>query len=128
MTEADKQKVSIRPNIPQAELKSDMSPAERFQNETLRPILKFQHSLFLALFRHYFSLKKDAFFDISKEQRAAYIDKHILKDSKIRNELRGIVIGQFTVAEYAAYTEQSSALNRRMMQMIRERVLDGCST
>ena len=35
-----------------------------------------------------------------------------------------MVIGQFTVSEYEKYTQQSSALNKRMMQMVMTRLQD----
>jgi methyl coenzyme M reductase subunit D len=38
--------------------------------------------------------------------------------------VKGIVLGQFTVTEYMEYTNYSSALNKRMMQMVVERIKD----
>ena len=35
-----------------------------------------------------------------------------------------MIIGQFTVAEFEAYQERSSALNKRMMNMVMERLKD----
>jgi ATP-dependent Clp protease ATP-binding subunit ClpA len=34
-----------------------------------------------------------------------------------------MVIGLFTVEEYLAYIENSSALNKRMMQIVKERLI-----
>ena len=46
------------------------------------------------------------------------------KDIKFRNALKGMVIGQFTVEEYLGYIKNSSALNKRMMNMVIERLKD----
>ena len=47
----------------------------------------------------------------------------IHKDMKFRNSLKGMVIGQFTVEEYELYILNSSALNKRMMNIVKERLL-----
>ena len=44
---------SIRPIISSALVKDNMSEDERFQNKTLRPIIKLQNDLFLAVFKNY---------------------------------------------------------------------------
>ena len=41
---------------------------------------------------------------------------------KFRNSLKGIIIGQFTLEEYDRYIENSSALNKRMMNIVKERL------
>ena len=43
----------IRPEIPQAKIHDNMSVEERFQNETLRPIIKLQNDLLIELFKNY---------------------------------------------------------------------------
>jgi hypothetical protein len=42
---------------------------------------------------------------------------------KFRNSLKGMVIGQFTIEEYELYIINSSALNKRMMNIVKERLL-----
>ena len=51
-----------------------------------------------------------------------YIANAIQKDIKFRNSLKGMVIGQFTVEEYQTYIQNSSALNKRMMNLVKERI------
>ena len=43
---------------------------------------------------------------------------------KFRNSLKGMIIGQFTVEEYLLYIENSSALNKRMMNIVKQRLLN----
>ena len=46
--------LSIRPLISSAKIVQNMTEEERFQNQTLRPILKLQNDLLLASFENYF--------------------------------------------------------------------------
>jgi hypothetical protein len=95
---------------------------ESFQNQTLRPILKLQNDLFLDVFRNYVSKYKNDFYLYSAEKKLQYIENAIHKDIKFRNSLKGIVIGLFTVSEYNTYIQNSSNLNKRMMNMLIERL------
>ena len=115
---------SIRPTIASAKIMPNMSEDERFQNETLRPILKLQNDLLLASFQNYIKKMKNSFYELKIEKRIDYIAKSIQKDIKFRNSLKGMIIGQFTVEEYEVYIKNSSALNKRMMNMVVKRIQD----
>lgn len=115
---------SIRPIIASAKIMPNMSEDERFQNETLRPILKLQNDLLLASFQNYINKMKNSFYELKIEKRIDYIAKSIQKDIKFRNSLKGMIIGQFTVEEYDIYIKNSSALNKRMMNMVVKRIQD----
>ncbi|MEP3209928.1 MAG: glyoxalase [Maribacter sp.] len=114
----------IRPQISSAKITDNMSNDERFQNETLRPIIKLQNDLFLIVFQNYIAKRKNTFYELSPQKRLDYIAHAIQKDLKFRNSLKGMVIGQFTVEEYERYTRNSSALNKRMMNMVIKRIQD----
>lgn len=114
----------IRPDIPQARLHENMSADERFQNKTLRPIIKFQNDLFIEVFKNYIRKHKGTFYELSSDKKLEYIEHSIQKDIKFRNSLKGMVIGHFTVSEYNLYLNNSSALNKRMMNMVIERLKD----
>ena len=116
--------LDIRPEIPKAQIHDNMSMEERFQNQTLRPIIKMQNVLFLEVFKNYVRKHKGFFYELSMEKKLDYIEKSIQKDIKFRNSLKGMVIGQFTAEEYAVYITNSSALNKRMMNMVIERLKD----
>ena len=73
---------------------------EKFQNKTLRPILKFQNELFLVVFKNYAIKQKGVFFTFSPEKKMDYIENAIQRDTKFRNALKGIIIGFFTITEY----------------------------
>ncbi|WP_396143261.1 glyoxalase [Flavobacterium sp.] len=98
------------------------SSEEIFQNKTLRPILKFQNDLFIEVFTNYAVKQKGVFFTLSPEKKMAYIENTIQRDIKFRNSLKGMVIGLFTTEEYNTYIKNSSNLNKRMMNMLIERL------
>ncbi|MDH5412637.1 MAG: glyoxalase [Flavobacteriaceae bacterium] len=116
--------LNARPFIESALITSNMSDDERFQNQTLRPILKLQNNLLIAVFKNYVRKYKNVFFELSVDLKMHYIENAIQKDMKFRNSLKGMVIGQFTVEEYAIYIQNSSALNKRMMNLVIERLKD----
>jgi len=101
-----------------------MSKDEQFQNSTLRPIIKFQNPLLIEAFKNYIIKHKNAFYQLNIEMRLDYIENAIQKDIKFRNSLKGMVIGQFTVEEYMTYIQNSSTLNKRMMNIVVERLKD----
>jgi hypothetical protein len=116
--------LSFRPEIPNAKITPDMSEDEQFQNGTLRPIIKFQNPLLIEAFKNYILKHKNSFCELNIEKRMDYIENAIQKDIKFRNSLKGMVIGQFTIEEYTTYIQNSSALNKRMMNMVVERLKD----
>ena len=118
----DTKLLALRPELSQVRLDHQMSDHEYFQNNTLRPILKLQNDLILALFRHYIDKHKGVFYEISPERKLDYIESAIHKDMKFRNILKGLVLGQFTLEEYQTYSADSSAINKRILSMIKERL------
>tara|TARA_R100001377_G_scaffold59030_1_gene35531 strand:+ start:86 stop:487 length:402 start_codon:yes stop_codon:yes gene_type:complete len=115
--------LASRPVIPSAKFHDAMSSDERFQNATLRPVIKLQNDLLIEVFRNYVNKHKGAFYDLSIEKQIDYIENAIQKDIKFRNSLKGIIIGLFTVHEYQNYITNSSALNKRMMTIVKERLI-----
>ena len=124
MNDRSQKLLQIRPEIPSAKILPNMSDEERFQNETLRPIIKLQNDLLLASFQNYIVKGKNSFYSLTIENRLNYITNAIQKDIKFRNSLKGMVIGQFTFEEYTEYIKNSSALNKRMMNMVIKRLQD----
>lgn len=114
---------SIRPIIPSAQVNDNMTADECFQNATLRPIIKMQNHLLIVVFRNYIDKRKNVFYDLSLPKQIAYIENAIHKDMKFRNSVKGMIIGQFTVEEYEVYIQNSSALNKRMMNIVKERLV-----
>lgn len=124
MTSRDSQLLNLRPDIPSATVSATTSSEEAFQNKTLRPIVKLQNDLLVAAFRNYIKKHKNTFYDLGLEKRLTYIANAIQRDVKFRNSLKGMIIGQFTIQEYETYIANSSALNKRMMNLVKQRIED----
>lgn len=98
------------------------SADEIFQNQTIRPILKLQNDLFIAVFINYINKNKADFYSYSVEKKLQTIENSIQKDIKFRNSLKGIVMALFTLDEYETYIQNSSSLNKRMMNLLIDRL------
>ncbi|MFH6959990.1 glyoxalase [Flavobacterium aquidurense] len=98
------------------------SPDELFQNQTIRPILKLQNDLFIAVFINYVNKNKADFYSYTVEKKLQTIENSIQKDIKFRNSLKGIVMALFTIEEYDIYIQNSSSLNKRMMNLLVDRL------
>ncbi|WP_339751630.1 glyoxalase [uncultured Winogradskyella sp.] len=124
MTPRSENLLSIRPKIASAKIYDAMRAEELFQNKTLRPIIKMQHNLFIMVFGNYIAKHKNLFYNLPLQKQLAYIDNAILKDIKFRNSVKGMIIGQFTIEEYDLYIKNSSALNKRMMNIVKDRLIN----
>ena len=114
--------LSIRPEIKKTITFDSMNSDERFQNETLRPILKLQNPLLISVFTNYIKKRKGVFYDLSLEKKITYIENSLIKDQKFRSFLKGLIIGHFTVVEYQKYSLNSSSLNKRIINMLIKRL------
>ena len=105
-----------------SKLTAKTSAEEFFQNETLRPIMKLQNDLLLAFFQNYILKSKVNFSQFSSEKKLNFIENAIKKDIKFRNSLKGMVIGFFTLEEYNRYIVNSTALSKRITNLLVERI------
>lgn len=118
----DLRKKDIRPVIKGINTILNKSVEERFQNETLRPIIKLQHDLLVVYFKEYLLTKKFRFDEVSNIKKHEFATTAFKKDNSFKIELRGIVIGHFTTDEFAIYRTNKSDFNKRILAMIQERV------
>ena len=95
---------------------------QSFENLILRPIIKVQTLFLVEAFKKYVDAHKGVFYQLRPEKKSIYIENSIKKDQKFRNFLKGIVIGMFTLEEYELYKEKSSSLNKRMMNLVYQRL------
>ena len=102
-------------------ISEDSSAEERFQNQTLRPILKVQNELLLEVFINYAKIQKGVFFELSLSKKQLYIENALQKDVKFSNSLKGMIIGLFTIAEYKEYSLNTSNINKRIGNLLMER-------
>ena len=116
-------RTTIRPVIDHIGSLEYKKGAEKFQNATIRPIIKMQHDLIMSFFNNYLVNKKISIIDMNKDQKMALINKVFKNDHSLMAELRGLIIGHFTVHEFETYTTMHHESNRRIKVMIKERLL-----
>ena len=122
MIDWDERLLRQRPDLPVSKIKDNMSSEEYFQNAVLRPILKFQNDILIEVFKTYISKRKNVYYTLNQNQKLNYVTHSIQKDIKFRNQLKGMIVGLFSLEEYELYTENSSALNKRMMNLMIQRI------
>ena len=116
----DTQLQTLRPSIlfeKQAE-----TEVEKFQNDTLRPILKLQNDLLIQVFTRYCQQRKGLFFKLSDKDKLIYIDQNIRKDMKFKHYLEGIITGHFTLDEYQLFLNHEEELTKRMIHLLIQRL------
>ncbi|MFY0605007.1 MAG: glyoxalase [Flavobacteriaceae bacterium] len=119
-------KKSIRPEILNISRLKGMSEFERFQNKTVRPIIKMQHPIIIAFFKTYLKGKRgDVFY--SQNKLSTHINTSLSKDISFKNKMIGIIIGQFTIEEFEFYTQESSEINKRIVSIVKQRLSDSAS-
>ncbi|MEY4904668.1 MAG: hypothetical protein RLZZ292_2483 [Bacteroidota bacterium] len=112
--------LQLRPTISSASTEN-ANTVERFQNETLRPILKFQHDLLMQVMKQNFIKRKNEFYKTPEKARTTYLEDTVRKDLRFKSLLHGIVIGHFTDVEYTTFTENEAELGRRITDLLVQR-------
>lgn len=95
---------------------------EKFQNEVLRPIIKMQNDLLIAFFVEYLIKRKIIFSDLSDEKKKTKIKSIFEKDISLKNQVIGIVLGNFSMDEFLSYSKSLSEFNKRIIQIIVQRL------
>ncbi len=105
-------------------VKDNMSAIELFQNQTLRPIIKMQHELLIASFNNYLQQRKIDFLSLTSQKKRSKIRAVFVKDIPYKKFTLGIIIGHFSTEEYQYYCFNSSELNKRIIQIVVQRIQD----
>ncbi len=110
----------LRPEINTDATRSPL-PLEQFQNEVLRPILKFQNDVFVAYIRAYLG---DVVWPTRTAALEEFIKTRLQKDLALRNTCLGIAVGMLTNEELPYYLQHKTELNKRIIQMLCQRLVD----
>jgi predicted type IV restriction endonuclease len=111
---------SIRPQIESD--KNITLALEKFQNENLRPILKFQNELILQAFQQtLFEFKVD-FAKLSVAKKQAKINEILKENLQIKQFYLGLIIAFFTSEEFQFYSENKKEIHKRISSLLIERV------
>lgn len=113
----------MRPLISNA-LTENSKPVEVFQNEVLRPVIKMQHEIIIAYIR---SLEQFKVIINKKGARTDFqsrVHTFISKQQDIKNLLTGMILGMLTEQEFSFYRDHQNDINKRISQMISQRISD----
>ena len=99
-----------------------ISEDESFQNTILRPILKNQNNILVAIFLNHLNKLKISFEGLSETDRDLKIEKLITKDIALKNLMLGMVVGQIELSQFESYLSKKEELNRRIMTMLVKRL------
>jgi hypothetical protein len=105
-------------------IKDNMSALELFQNKTLRPVIKMQHDLLIASFNTYKAKRKIDFSSLTDQKKRSKAKAVFVKDINYKNLTLGFIIGAFSLEEFAYYSLNASELNKRIIQIVIQRVQD----
>ena len=114
----------VRPNLPSSLTEGDLKKEELFQNMVLRPVIKMQHDLLILRVKSYFNSKKLIFHLMDTSKRAAAIESAFQNDLSLKKEIQGMIIGQLTQDEFKLYLNWERSVNKRIVQMVRNRMID----
>ncbi|PHI20591.1 hypothetical protein CEQ90_07515 [Lewinellaceae bacterium SD302] len=118
--DTDQDRLNLRPEVI---TQPTDQPVEHYQNKTLRPVLKLQHTLLHSITDHYLRKRKVDFNQTAKDKRRDKLKEMLTRDNRFRSLLFGIVIGQFTTDEMTFYLAQEAAVNRRITNLLHERLV-----
>lgn len=108
---------------PLLSLKKANSEEEIFQNEILRPILKLQHDLVITLAQEFLKSRNITWEKVKEKDPFQWLNINIKRDIPFKNQLIGMVIGQFNKNELDEYLTFQKEMNKRIINMMTERII-----
>ena len=114
----------VRPQLPDTLTEGELKEEELFQNMVLRPVIKMQHDLLIMRVKSHFISKRVLFNVMDNKKRTEAIIQAFQNDHNLKKEIQGMIIGQLTVLEFQQYLKIERSLNKRIVQMVRNRMID----
>lgn len=119
MSDRDAHLLALRPTIESRAA----SGVEGFMHGILRPVLKVQNQTILALVAADVRKRIPGFEAFSPDDRRQRLGAVLLKDSRLKRVLLGVVLGALTADELAFALDHEAEVRRRMVSLLRERVV-----
>ena len=114
----------VRPKLPDSLTEGELKEEELFQNMVLRPVIKMQHDVLILRVKSYFVSKSVMFNVMDKKKRALAIEQAFTNDNSFKKEIQGMILGQLNTSEYQLYLNYERTMNKRIIQIVRNRMLD----
>ena len=119
LTRPDAALRALRPTVPTEAAAPGTVGA--FLHATLRPVLKLQNELLLAVVADFV---RDHHVALRPTDAQSQLAELLSRNLKLRFTVVGLVSGLFTSEEYAFYGRHRSEVNRRLLELAQRRVLD----
>lgn len=120
----DKHLINQRPEISSAKIVEATSSFEAFQNQVIRPILKFQNELLIEVFLSRIKTKNQDLSALSFTEKQEIIKAQFKTNTTLKQMLLGCVVGLLTTEEFNYYNANTSNINKRIFSMLKERLFD----
>ena len=114
----------VRPNLPESLVEGNLKEEELFQNMVLRPVINMQHDVLILRVQSHFLSKKVLVQIMDKKKRVNAIESAFQNDNAFKKEIQGMILGQLTIEEFKTYLKSERSMNKRIIQMVRNRMLD----
>ena len=114
----------VRPKLPDALSEGELKEEELFQNMVLRPVIKMQHDLLIMRVKSHFRSKRILFNLMDNKKRTEAIIQAFQSDHNLKKEIQGMITGQLSLAEFQQYLKSERSINKRIIQMVRNRMID----
>ena len=114
----------VRPTLRESLTQGALKEKELFQNMVLRPVIKMQHDILILRVKSYFTSKRVMFNFMDKKKRTVAIEQAFLGDNAFKKEIQGMILGQLNADEFKGYLKSERSMNKRIIQMVRNRMLD----
>jgi hypothetical protein len=115
--------LALRPKI-KTEFWNELE-LERFQNEVLRPILKFQNEILLSFTIDDIKSTVKDFLEIRERNQIQHINSWFSQKQNFKTGVVCLVLALLSLEEMKVYTENKKEINKRINTMALQRVLDG---
>jgi hypothetical protein len=121
MPDRDAALLALRPPV-NADPDAASTDLERFLHATLRPVLKLQNDILLALAAREVSKRVPGLRAMAPDDRRARIAQTLAGDSRLKRTLVGVVYGALTSDELAFALGHEAEVRRRIVALLVERV------
>ncbi|MEM8599342.1 MAG: hypothetical protein AAGF99_05440 [Bacteroidota bacterium] len=129
LSERDAALLAVRPRLPDEGRYAEAQPGvplpddlEAFQTRTLRPLLKLQNPLLLALVADHLGRTTPGFPDFDPADQEDRLVRMLRQDARFKRTLYGFVAGLCTEAEFGFFLRHRAEVRRRMLALVTERL------
>ena len=119
MTDRDRALLALRPSV----ATKPASGVEGFLHETLRPVLKLQNPVLLALVSAEVRKRVAGFAAFAPDDQRQRLAEVVRRDSRLKQVLFGVVLGVLTSEERAFALAHEAEVRRRILALIAERAV-----